>query len=183
MSFHSRTFNTLFKVNNLQTVVADHVADSDTRFSDLGREIQIIRSNHVTEIRECRRSSDGLDRRLSNLEKVSGRFDSVSGKLEGIKEGLDRHVSGLWTSVNGLNVTVTSQGNAIENIQNVQLPHIHSNIHRLNSSVVDLVRDFHRFKTRDFKGESQRADGVGFECWSRDSCSQLKGGTFGLREK
>uniref|UniRef100_A0A3Q2X062 Elastin microfibril interfacer 1a n=1 Tax=Haplochromis burtoni TaxID=8153 RepID=A0A3Q2X062_HAPBU len=116
------------------------------------KEIQIIRSNHVTEIGECRRSSDGLDRRLSNLEKVSGRFDTVSGKLEGIKEGLDRHVSGLWTSVNGLNVTVTSQGNAIENIQNVQLPHIHSNIHRLNSSVVDLVRDFHRFKTRDFKG-------------------------------
>ncbi|XP_063351765.1 EMILIN-1-A [Pelmatolapia mariae] len=144
--------NIIIEVNNLQTDLADHVADSNTRFSDLGREIQIIRSNHVTEIGECRRSSDGLDRRLSNLEKVSGRFDSFSGKLEGIKEGLDRHVSGLWTSVNGLNVTVTSQGNAIENIQNVQLPHIHSNIHRLNSSVVDLVRDFHRFKTRDFKG-------------------------------
>uniref|UniRef100_A0A3Q0T8N3 Elastin microfibril interfacer 1a n=1 Tax=Amphilophus citrinellus TaxID=61819 RepID=A0A3Q0T8N3_AMPCI len=109
------------EVNNLQKDLTEHVADSRTRFSGLGKEIQIIRSNYVTEIGECRRSSDGLDQRLSKLEEVCGRFDSFSDSLVTIKEGLNRHVSGLWNCVNGLNVTVTSQGDAIENIQNVQL--------------------------------------------------------------
>lgn len=170
-------------MNNLQKDLTEHVADSKTRFSVLGKDIQIIRSNYVTEIGECRRSGAGLDQRLSKLEEVCGRFDSFSDSLVRIKEGLNRHVTGLWSCVNGLNVTVTSQGDVIENIQNVHLERVHSNIHRLNSSVVDLVRDFHRFKTQDFKGESWRTQGVGFDCWSRDSSSYWKGGMTGLMEK
>uniref|UniRef100_A0A3P8T717 Elastin microfibril interfacer 1a n=1 Tax=Amphiprion percula TaxID=161767 RepID=A0A3P8T717_AMPPE len=140
------------EVNDLQKKLTDHVDDSKLRFGGLGNEIQIIRSNFVTEVGECRRSSDGLDRRLSKLEGVCGRFDSLSDSLERIKEGLNRHVSGLWTCVNGLNITVTSQGDAIENIQNVQLENVHSRIHRLNSSVLDLVKEFHYFTEQDFTG-------------------------------
>ncbi|KAM3602487.1 uncharacterized protein V6R79_005068 [Siganus canaliculatus] len=144
--------NIYSEVDNLQKELTEHVDDSKIRFGGLGKEIQIIRSNHVTEVGECRRSSDGLDRRLSKLEGVCGRFDSFSDSLERIKEGLNRHVSGLWSCVNGLNVTVTSQGDLINNIQKVQLENVRSNIHRLNSSLLDLVEEFHSFKEQDFMG-------------------------------
>ncbi|XP_023286034.1 EMILIN-1-like [Seriola lalandi dorsalis] len=140
------------EVNNLQKDLTEHAEDSRSRFDSLGREIQIIRSNYVTEVGECRRASDGLDRRLSKLEGVCGRFDSFSDSLERIKEGLNRHVSGLWSCVNGLNVTVTSQGDLIDNIQNVQLENVHTKIRRLNSSVLDLAREFHSFLEKDFMG-------------------------------
>uniref|UniRef100_UPI0037E85912 EMILIN-1-A n=1 Tax=Semicossyphus pulcher TaxID=241346 RepID=UPI0037E85912 len=144
--------NIMSEVDDLQKELTEHVDDSKIRFGSLGKEIQVIRSNFVTEVGECRRSSDGLDRRLSKLEGVCGRFDSFSDSLERIKEGLNRHVSGLWSCVNGLNVTVTSQGDLIDNIQNVQLVNVHSDIHRLNSSVVDLAKEFHSFMEQDFMG-------------------------------
>ncbi|XP_038582579.1 EMILIN-1a [Micropterus salmoides] len=144
--------NIISEMDNLQKELTDHVDDSKIRFGSLGKEIQIIRSNYVTEVGECRRSSDGLDRRLSKLEGVCGRFDSFSESLERIKEGLNRHVSGLWSCVNGLNVTLTSQGDLIDTIQNVHLENVHSNIHRLNSSVVKLVKEFHSFVEQDFTG-------------------------------
>ncbi|XP_044185525.1 EMILIN-1a isoform X1 [Thunnus albacares] len=144
--------NIVSEVDKLDKKLTDHIDDSKIQFGSLGKEIQIIKSNYVTEVGECRRSSDGLDQRLSKLEGVCGRLDSFSDSLERIKEGLSRHVSGLWSCVNGLNVTVTSQGDLIDNIQNVQLEKVHSNIHRLNSSVVDLVKEFHDFIEQDFRG-------------------------------
>ncbi|XP_012733558.2 EMILIN-1 [Fundulus heteroclitus] len=144
--------NTFSVVNNLQKELRDHVDDSKLQFGNLGREIQIIRSNYVTEVGECRRSSDGLDRRLLKLEGVCGRLDSFTLSLEKIKEGLNRHVSGLWSCVNGLNVTVTSQGELIDNIQNIQLGRVHSRMHMLNSSVLDLGRRFSVFMEQDFRG-------------------------------
>ncbi|KAM7368237.1 hypothetical protein PAMP_014477 [Pampus punctatissimus] len=144
--------NIISEVDKLDKELMEHVDDSEIRFGSVDKEIQIIRSNYVTEVGECRRSSDGLDRRLSKLEGVCGRFDSFSDSLERIKEGLNRHVSGLWSCVNGLNVTVTSHGDLIDNIQNVQLENVHSKIYRLNSSVVDLVKEFHDFKEQDFMG-------------------------------
>ncbi|XP_019947506.1 EMILIN-1-A isoform X2 [Paralichthys olivaceus] len=140
------------KVNNLQKELTDHVDDSEIRFGNLGKEIQIIRSNYVTEVGECRRASDGLDQRLSKLEGVCTRFDTFSDSLERIKEGLNRHVSGLWSCVNGLNVTVTSHGDLIDDIQNVQLENVHTKIHRLNSSVLELSKEFHSFIEQDFMG-------------------------------
>lgn len=150
-----------YKVNNLQKELTEHIDDSEIRFGTMGKEIQIIRSNHVTETGECRRASDGLDRRLSKLEGVCGRFDSFSDSLEKIKEGLNRHVSGLWSCVNGLNTTVTSHGDLISNIQNVQLENIHNKIHRVNSSLVDLAKKFHSFREQDFMGESLTMKGMG----------------------
>ncbi|MEQ2173033.1 hypothetical protein GOODEAATRI_027572 [Goodea atripinnis] len=149
-------------VNDLQNELTEHVDDSKIQFGNLGREIQIIRNNYVTEVGECRRSRDGLDRRLSKLEGVCSRLDSFTDSLEKIKEGLNRHVSGLWGCVNGLNVTVTSQGELIDNIQNIQLDHVHSRIHKLNSSVLDLGRQFTVFREQDFRGEFQGSMGFHF---------------------
>lgn len=144
--------NIFSEVDNLQKELTEHVEDSKIRFGSLGKEIQIMNRNFVTEVGECRRSSSGLDQRLSKLEGVCGRLDSLSDSLERIKEGLNRHVSGLWTCVNGLNVTVRSQGDVIDNIQHVQLENIHSKIHRLNSSLLDLANDFYSFTEQDFTG-------------------------------
>lgn len=140
-------------MDKLQKELTEHIDDADFRFDGLGKEIVEIRSNYMTEVGECRRSNDGLEQRLSKLEGVCGRLDSFSDSLQMIREGLNRHVSGLWSCVNGLNVTVTSQGDLIENIQNVQLENVHGDIHALNSSVVDLVKEFHSFVEQDFMGE------------------------------
>ncbi|TMS12445.1 EMILIN-1 [Larimichthys crocea] len=112
------------EVNNLQKELTNHIDDSTIRFGSLGNEIQIIRSNYMTEVRECRRSSDGLDRRLSKLEGVCGRLDSFSESLEIL-----------------LTISRTSSWRTV-----------HSNIHSLNSSLVDLVKEFHNFIEQDFMG-------------------------------
>lgn len=166
----------------MQKELTEHVDDSKIRFNNLGNEIEIIRSNYMTEVGECRQASDGLDRRISKLEGVCGRFDSLSDSLERIKEGLNRHVSGLWSCVNGLNVTVTSQGDLIDNIQKVQLENVHTKIYRLNSSVMDLAKEFHSFIEKDFTGKSEKMKGMGFDFWTRDS-TQLEGGKVRVKKK
>lgn len=138
-------------MNNLQK----ELTDSKIQFGSFGKEIQIIKSNHMTEVGECRRSRDGLDQRLSKLEGVCSHLDSFSDSIERITEGLNRHVSGLWSSVSGLNDTVASQGDIIDNIQDVQLENVHSNMSRLNSSLINLVKEFHSFMEQDFMGESR----------------------------
>ncbi|XP_068609944.1 EMILIN-1-A [Brachionichthys hirsutus] len=140
------------EVDYLQKELHEHVDDAKIQFVSLGKDIQIMRSNFMTEVGECRRISDGLDKRIFKLEGVCGHFDSLSDSMERIKEGLNRHVSGLWSFVSGLNVTVMSQGALINDIQTVQLEKIHSSIHRLNSSLVDLIADFHNFIEKDFMG-------------------------------
>ncbi|XP_039981709.1 EMILIN-1a [Xiphias gladius] len=140
------------EVNNLQKELTEQVDDSRIQFDSLGKEITIIRGNYVTVAGDCERASVSLDQRLFKLEGVCGRFDSFSDSLERIKEGLNRHVSGLWSCVNGLNVTVTSQGDIIEIIQSVQLKNVHTKIQRLNSSVVDLVKQFDNFIKQDLTG-------------------------------
>nr|XP_057942050.1 EMILIN-1-A [Doryrhamphus excisus] len=130
----------------------EHTDDSSDRFGGLSKDIEVIRSNYFTEVGECRRTSDGLNGRLSKLEGVCKRFDSFSDSLLRIKEGLNQHVSGLWNCVNGLNVTVTSHGRLIDNIRNIQLENIHSKIHGMNSSLLDLAKEFHDFIEQDFTG-------------------------------
>ncbi|XP_034017942.1 EMILIN-1a [Thalassophryne amazonica] len=144
--------NIISEVDKLDKDLMDHIDDSKLQFSSLGKDIHIITSNYMTEVGECRRSSNGLEQRLSKVEGLCKRFDTFSDSLESIKEGLNRHVSGLWSCVNGLNVTLISHGDLINNIQNVELKNVDSRIHRLNSSLVDLVEEFQNFFEQDFKG-------------------------------
>lgn len=138
----------LYKVDGLQK----DLTDTRIEFGSLGKDIQIIKSNYVTEISECRRTAGGLDQRLTKVEGVCGRLDSFSDTLQRITDGLNKHVSELWGYVNGLNGTVSSQGNEIGNIQNVHLVKVHSNVNKLNTSLIDLAKEFHVFKELDFKG-------------------------------
>nr|XP_061843392.1 EMILIN-1-A-like isoform X2 [Nerophis lumbriciformis] len=140
------------QVDILKKDLWDHIDDSSVRLDSLGKDIEVIRSNFVTEVGECRRASDGLEGRFTKLEGVCRRFDSFSDSLQTIKEGLNQHVSALWNCVNRLNVTVTSQGGLIDNIQNVQLEKVYGNIHRLNSSLLDLKKEFYEFTEQDFTG-------------------------------
>uniref|UniRef100_A0AAV2KF78 EMILIN-1-like n=1 Tax=Knipowitschia caucasica TaxID=637954 RepID=A0AAV2KF78_KNICA len=142
----------LAEVDRLDKDLTGHRDDSKIRFGSLGKEIEILNRNYLTEVGECRRSSDGLDRRLFKLEGVCGRFDSFSETLERIKEGLNRHVTGLWSCVNGLNATVIGHGEVIHDLRDVQLEKVRSNIHKINSSLLDLAKDFHNFIEQDFTG-------------------------------
>ncbi|XP_031692655.1 EMILIN-1-A [Oncorhynchus kisutch] len=144
--------NIMSELDHVQTELDEHVKDTRGRFTDLGREIKTITSQYVTEIGECWRSGDGLDKRLSKMEDVCGRLDGVSNSLAKIKEGLNRHVSGLWNCVNTLNSTVIFHDESIDNIQHVQLPDVHSDINRLNTSVLNVLEEFHSFKQQDFVG-------------------------------
>lgn len=162
--------------------LTDHLDDSKIQFGNVANEIQIIRSNYMTEVGECRRSSDGLDQRLSKLEGVCGRFDSFSDSLERIREGLNRHVSGLWSCVNGLNVTVKTHGDQIDTIQNFHLENVHSGMRRLNSSVTELAKDFYSFIQQDFMGKSWRSCRV-LCFWTRNIIHSKVGEVGGRKKK
>ncbi|KAM6964989.1 EMILIN-1-A [Aplochiton taeniatus] len=140
------------EVDTVKRRLTGHVEDTRRRLGDLGKEIQLISSNYVTEVGECRRANGGLDERLSKMEGVCGRLDSVSESLRTIREGLNRHVTTLWRCVNELNATATAHGGALDDIRHVQLENVHSRIHRLNSSVLELVRKFHSFTEQNFVG-------------------------------
>lgn len=137
----------------------------------------------MTEVGECRRSSDGLDQRLSKLEGVCGRFDSFSDSLERIREGLNRHVSGLWSCVNGLNVTVKTHGDQIDTIQNFHLENVHSGMRRLNSSVTELAKDFYSFIQQDFMGKSWRRSCQVLSFWTRNIIHLKVGEVSGRKKK
>uniref|UniRef100_A0A8C3ALD0 Elastin microfibril interfacer 1a n=1 Tax=Cyclopterus lumpus TaxID=8103 RepID=A0A8C3ALD0_CYCLU len=128
------------RLDVLQKELTDHVDDSKIQFDNVGRGVPC---GPPTAWREDSPS----------WREWCGRLDSFSDSLEKIRKGLERHVSGLWSCVNGLNVTVTSHGELIHDIQYVQLEDVHSDIHRLNSSVVDLVKEFHSFIELDFMGK------------------------------
>lgn len=47
------------------------------------------------EMGDCKRSGDGLEKRLSKLEGVCGRLDGVSDSIHKIKEGIV-HINGAF---------------------------------------------------------------------------------------
>lgn len=136
------------EIDKIQQEMTEHIEDSRVRFDNVDRDVR----RFVVEMGDCKRSSDGLDKRLSKLEVVCGRLDSVSDNLQKIKDGLNKHVSGLWSCVNGLNNTVTSHSGFIEILQNTHLDDIHGNIKRLNSSMVHILKEFHSLTEQDFSG-------------------------------
>ncbi|KAI1897839.1 hypothetical protein AGOR_G00087400 [Albula goreensis] len=140
------------EIDKIQQEVNEHIEDSRGRFDHVGKEIIRFGNNFMVEMGDCKKSGDGLEKRLSKLENVCGRLDSVNDGLQKIKDGLNKHVTGLWSCVNGLNNTVTTQGEVIENIQNIQLEGIHGKLKKLNSSVVYILKEFEDFSNKDFIG-------------------------------
>ena len=53
----------------------------------MDRDVRRFESTLVVEMGDCRRSGDGLEKRLSKLEGVCSRMDGVSDSLQRIKDG------------------------------------------------------------------------------------------------
>ncbi|KAG7461135.1 hypothetical protein MATL_G00206720 [Megalops atlanticus] len=140
------------EIDKIQQEVTEHIEDSKGRFDHVDREIIRFGNNFMVEMGDCKRSGDGLEKRISKMEAVCGRLDSLSEGLQKIKDGLNKHVSGLWECVNGLNATVTSHSGLIDSIQNTQLEVIHGKIKNLNSSVLYILDEFQDFSKKDFVG-------------------------------
>uniref|UniRef100_A0A671M7R5 EMILIN-1-like n=1 Tax=Sinocyclocheilus anshuiensis TaxID=1608454 RepID=A0A671M7R5_9TELE len=140
------------EIDKIQQEMTEHIEDSRIRFDNVDRDVRRFGNNFVVEMGDCKRTGDGLDKRLSKLEVVCGRLDSVSDNLQKIKEGLNKHVSSLWNCVSGLNNTVISHSGFIEILQNTHLDDIHGKIKRLNSSMVHILKEFQSLTENDLTG-------------------------------
>uniref|UniRef100_A0A673IRL4 EMILIN-1-like n=1 Tax=Sinocyclocheilus rhinocerous TaxID=307959 RepID=A0A673IRL4_9TELE len=140
------------EIDKIQQEMTEHIEDSRIRFDNVDRDVRRFGNNFVVEMGDCKRTGDGLDKRLSKLEVVCGRLDSVSDNLQKIKEGLNKHVSSLWNCVSGLNNTVISHSGFIEILQNTHLDDIHGNIKRLNSSMDHILKEFQSLTENDLTG-------------------------------
>ncbi|KAJ8393043.1 hypothetical protein AAFF_G00069470 [Aldrovandia affinis] len=149
----SNTKDRIFsEIDKIQQEATRHVEDSRSRLDHTDREIRRIANSLVVEIGDCRRSGDGLEKRIAKMEGVCGRLDSVSDSLQRIKEGLNKHVSRLWGCVDDLNATVTIHGGLINDIQGTQLDGVHGKIKTLNSSMLRIRNEFEIFSSQDFVG-------------------------------
>ncbi|KTF72009.1 hypothetical protein cypCar_00033716 [Cyprinus carpio] len=140
------------EIDKIQQEMTEHIEDSRIRFDNVDRDVRSFGNNFVVEMGDCKRTGDGLDKRLSKLEVVCGRLDSVSDNLQKIKEGLNKHMSSLWNCVSGLNNTVISHSGFIEILQNTHLDDIHGAIKRLNSSMVHILKEFQSLTENDLTG-------------------------------
>lgn len=140
------------ELDKIQQEVSEHVEESRERLDGMDRDVRRFESTLVVETGDCKRSGDGLEKRLSKMEGVCGKLDGVSDSLRRIKDGLNKHMTGLWSCVNGLNATVTSHGGVIDTIQTTQLDGVHGKIKNLNSSVQYILKEFHSLSEQDLAG-------------------------------
>ncbi|XP_005929278.1 EMILIN-1 [Haplochromis burtoni] len=138
------------EIDKVQQELTEHIEDNRNRLDKMDRDIRRFEST-VLEMGDCKRSGDGLEKRLSKLEGVCGRLDGVSDSILKIKEGLNKHVSSLWTCVSGLNDTVIRHGGLLDFIQNGQ-DDIHSRVKNLNSSLNQVSRDLQSLSEHDLTG-------------------------------
>nr|XP_029543337.1 EMILIN-1 [Oncorhynchus nerka] len=140
------------ELDKIQQDVTEHIEESRNHLDGVDRDVRRFENTLVVEMGDCKRSGDGLEKRLSKMEGVCGRLDGISDSLQKIKEGLNKHVSGLWNCVNGLNATVISHGGVIKNIQTTQLDGIHGKIKNLNSSISNILKEFQNLSEQDLTG-------------------------------
>ncbi|XP_076011895.1 EMILIN-1b isoform X2 [Genypterus blacodes] len=139
------------ELDKIQQEVTEHIEDSRERLDGMDQNIQRFESTLLVEMGDCKRSGDGLEKRLSKLEGVCGRLDGVSDSVHKIKEGLNRHVTGLWTCVTNLNDTVIHHGGTLDFIQNNQ-DDIHTRMKSLNSSLSHVLKDLQGLNEQDLTG-------------------------------
>ncbi|XP_060722865.1 EMILIN-1-A isoform X2 [Tachysurus vachellii] len=147
------TKNKIFsQIDKIQDELDKHLEDSQERFKNINNNIQNFNSNLLEQMGQCKHAGEGLQKRLLKMENICGRLESLSENLQQIKNIINRQVSGLWTGVNGLNATVSTQGEAIHNIESVHLENIHGKMNNFNSTLLDIMKTFHTFTKQDFIG-------------------------------
>ncbi|XP_045898828.1 EMILIN-1-like, partial [Micropterus dolomieu] len=139
------------ELDKIQQEVTEHIEESGERLDGMGRDVQRFESTLLVEIGDCKRSGEGLEKRLSKLEGVCGRLDGVSDSILKIKEGLNRHVSSLWTCVSGLNDSVVQHGGIMDFIQKNQ-EEVYSKMKNLNSSLNQVFKELQSFSEREMTG-------------------------------
>ncbi|KAM4597364.1 EMILIN-1b [Fundulus diaphanus] len=127
------------ELDKMQQEVTEHVQESQETLERMDRDVRRFENMVVVEMGDCRRSGDGLEKRLSKLEGVCGRLDGVSDSIQKVKDGLNHHVSGLWTSFSGLNQSVVQHGGTLDVIQRSQ-DDVHSRMKNLNSSLNQVLK-------------------------------------------
>ncbi|XP_017311195.1 EMILIN-1a [Ictalurus punctatus] len=140
------------QIDKIQGGLDEHIEDSQEQFKSISHDIQKFNSSLLVETSECKHASEGLEKRLLKMENVCGRLDSLSENLQQIQNIISEHISGLWTCVNGLNTTIITQGEAIHNIESVNLENIHVKMNNLNSTLLDILKEFQTFTEQDFIG-------------------------------
>ncbi|XP_069829405.1 EMILIN-1 isoform X2 [Dendropsophus ebraccatus] len=140
------------EINKLQEEVTEHIKDNTERLHVFQKEINSFSNLVMEESQECRRSSGGLEDRVSKLENVCLKLDTVSGSLTKIKETLNKHVSGLWNCVQEVNSTLRTHTAWFDKLHNKQLNGINGRLNTLNNSMLILSSEFQNFTLQDFMG-------------------------------
>ncbi len=68
--------------------MTEHIEDSRNHLDGMDRDVRRFENRLLVEMGDCKRSGDGLEKRLSKLEGVCGRLDGVSDSILKIKEGV-----------------------------------------------------------------------------------------------
>ncbi|XP_053176785.1 EMILIN-1-like [Scomber japonicus] len=126
------------ELDKIQQEVTEHTEESRDRLDGLHRDVRRFETTLLLETADCKRSSDGLEKRLTKMEDVCGRLDGVSDSISKIRDGLNRHVSSLWTCVSGLNDSVVRHGGVLDVVQKNQ-DDFQSRMKNLNSSMNQVL--------------------------------------------
>ncbi|XP_070826653.1 EMILIN-1-A-like [Chaetodon trifascialis] len=139
------------ELDKIQQEVTEHIEESRDSLEGMDRDVRRFESTLLVEMGDCKRSGDGLEKRLSKLEGVCGRLDGVSDSILKIREGLNQHVSSLWTCVSGLNDSVIHHGGIMDFIQKNQ-DDVYSRMKNLNSSLNQVLKDLQSFSDHNLTG-------------------------------
>ncbi|XP_051919818.1 EMILIN-1-like [Hippocampus zosterae] len=139
------------ELDKIQQEVTEHIEESRDRLDGMDRDFRRYESTMLVEIGDCKRSGDGLEKRLSKLEGVCGRLDGVYDSIHKIKEGLNQHVSSLWTCFSGLNKTVIDHEGILDFVQKNQ-DEFQGRIKNLNSSLNHVLKEMHSFSELTLTG-------------------------------
>ena len=75
------------ELDKIQQEVTEHIEDSRGTLDGVDRDVRRFENTLLVELGDCKRSGDGLEKRLSKLEGVCGKLDGVSDSIVKIKEG------------------------------------------------------------------------------------------------
>lgn len=75
------------ELDKIQQEVTEHIEESRDRLDGMDRDVRRFESTLLVEMGDCKRSGDGLEKRLSKLEGLCGRLDGAFDSIHKIKEG------------------------------------------------------------------------------------------------
>lgn len=76
------------ELDKIQLEVTEHMEESRDHRDRMNQDVHRFKNMLLVEMGDCRRSGDGLEKRLSKLEGVCGRLTRVSDTIDKIREGL-----------------------------------------------------------------------------------------------